>query len=87
LGDFRNKARRIAEDIGRQDTDRRRRRGFTVFHFDLKPSLTRRDLILGESIRYLLRATGSRLTFWRCPIRGLAAQIQRLPTTGYRLPK
>jgi hypothetical protein len=84
MGHLPNKAKNWATDAARQDKDERRKReGWTVFHFDFKPSLTRRDLTLGEAIRYLLRSTGSRMKFWRCPIRGLAVQIQRLPTTKY----
>jgi hypothetical protein len=83
LGDPRNKLRRQVDGSTRADTATRRRDGFVVFHFDFKPSLTQRDLTLGEAIRHLLRVTGSSMTFWRCPVRGLAVRIKKLPTTSY----
>ena len=81
MGDLRNKARKWAEEDRRQDIADRQSNGFTVFHFDYNPSLTRRDLKLGEAIRYLMRVTGTRISFWRCPVRGLAVQYRKLPTT------
>ena len=83
MGHLPNKAKRLAEAGTRADAEERRRDGFTVFHFDFKPSLTRRDLTLGEAIRHLLRITGVRISFWRCPVRGLAVEIKRLPRTSY----
>ena len=71
-----------AKDAAHNDADARRQHGFTVFLFEFKPNLTRRDTTLGEAIRYLLRVRGSRMSFWRCPIRGLAVRIKRLPTTA-----
>lgn len=81
MGDLRNKAKKLADDAKREDRERRRREGWTVFHFDLKPNLTQRDLTIGEAIRHLLRVTGHKVGFWRCPVRGLAIQYKRLPTT------
>ncbi len=83
MGHLPNKARRLAEADTRADAETRRQNGFTVFHFDLNPKLTRRDLTLGEAIRHLLRVTRARMSFWRCPVRGLAVQIKRLPRTSY----
>lgn len=83
MGDLRNKAKKWAEEDRRNDIEDRRRNGFTVFHFDFNPKLTRRDLKLGEAIRYLMRVTGTRVSFWRCPVRGLAVQYRKLPTTPY----
>ena len=60
-----------------------RSNGFTVFHFDFNPKLTRRNLTLGEAVRCLQRATGTRIGWWRCPMRGLAIQYRKLPTTSY----
>jgi hypothetical protein len=72
MGDLRNKARKEAQEHAIRETEDRRRNGFTVFHFDFNPKLTRRNTTLGEAIWYLMRVTGTRITFWRCPIRGLA---------------
>jgi hypothetical protein len=83
VGDLRNKAKKWAEEDRHRDAWDRRRNGFTVFHFDFDPKLTRRNLKLGEAIRYLMRVTGTRISFWRCPIRGLAVQYRKLPTTTY----
>ena len=82
MGDLRNKARRWAEEDARADKERRKRLGWTLFHFDFKPNLTRRDLMVGEAIRYLLRSTGSRMFFRMCQVRGMYVEIKRLPTTG-----
>ena len=51
MGDLRNKARKEAETDAIQQTAELRRNGFTVFHFDFNPKLTRRNLTLGEAIR------------------------------------
>ena len=83
MGDLRNKARKLAEEASRADAEARRRDGFTVFHFDLNPKLTRRNMTLGEAIRHLLRVSGCRMSFWRCPVRGLAVEIRELPRTSY----
>lgn len=83
MGDLRNKAKKWAEEDRHRDIEDRRRNGFTVFHFDFNPKLTCRDLKLGEAIRYLMRVTGTRVSFWRCPVRGLAVQYRKLPHTRY----
>jgi hypothetical protein len=83
MGDLRNKAKKEAQDAAVSDAHDRRRHGFTAFHFDFNPKLTRRNLTLGEAIRHLMRVTGTRISFWRCPIRGLAIQYKKLPTTSY----
>ena len=44
LGDLRNKEKRWADDEARADQDRRKRDGWTLFHFDFKPSFTIRNL-------------------------------------------
>jgi hypothetical protein len=82
LGDLRNKAKKLATEDARREADDRRRNGFTVFHFDFNPKLTR-NLTLGEAIRYLMRETGTRVSFWRCPMRGLAVEYKKLPTTKF----
>ena len=82
MGHLPNKAKREAEHQAIQDTEDRRKKGFTVFHFDFNPKLTRRNLTLGEAIRHLMRVTGTRISFWRCPIRGLAIQYRKLPRTS-----
>ncbi len=81
MGHAPNQARKVAEAAHRQEADDRRRNGFTVFRFDFNPKLTRYDLTLGEAVRYLMRLTGTRISFWRCPVRGLAIQYKKLPTT------
>jgi hypothetical protein len=83
LGDLRNKAKKLDEVAARDEAEDRRANGFTVFHFDLNPKLTRRDLKLGEAIRHLLRVTGTRMSFWRCPVRGLAVQFRKPPASSY----
>jgi hypothetical protein len=83
LGDLRNKAKKAAEQQCLREAEDRRRDGYTVFHFDFAPALTRRGLTLGEAVRYLMRATGTKVTFWRCPIRGLAVEYKKLPTTKF----
>lgn len=83
MGDFRNKARKDAQQAQIEDYHRRQGpEGWTVFHFDLKPSLTRRNMFIGEAIRHLMRVTGTRMTFWRCQVRGLAVQYRELPRTS-----
>jgi hypothetical protein len=81
LGDVRNKAKKLAQDQGVRDAEDRRQHGFTAFYFDFNPKLTRRGLSLGEAIRHLMRVTGTRISFWRCPVRGLAIQYRKLPVT------
>jgi hypothetical protein len=83
LGHLPKKAKRLVEDALRADGNQRREHGFAVFHFDFKPNLTRRDMTLGEAIRHLLRVTGCRMSFWRCPVCGLALRIRHLPRTSY----
>jgi hypothetical protein len=53
--------------------------GYTVFRFDLAPKFTRFDLSLGDAFRYLKKCTGFRVTFWRCPVRGLAVRLHSSP--------
>ncbi len=81
MGHAPNNARKVAEASARQEAENRRQHGYTVFHFDFNPKLTRHDLTLGEAIRYLMRVTGTRISFWRCPVRGLAVQYRELPKT------
>ena len=83
MGDLRNKARKEAESDAIADYHRRRSHGYTVFHFDLNPKLTRRHLHLGEAVRHLMRVTGTRISFWRCPVRGLALQYRKPPRTPF----
>jgi hypothetical protein len=82
MGDLRNKARKDAQTAAIEDDQRRRSDGWTVFHFDFNPKLTCRDLTLGEAIRLLMRLTGTRISFWRCPVRGLAIKYKVLPRTS-----
>jgi hypothetical protein len=60
-----------------------RETGYTVFRFDFAPKFTRRDLSLGDAIRELKRLTGCKISFWRCPMRGLAVRYQSPPATSY----
>jgi hypothetical protein len=53
--------------------------GYTVFRFDLAPKFTRFDLSLGDAFRYLKKCTGFRVTFWRCPVRGLGVRLHSPP--------
>jgi hypothetical protein len=83
MGDLRNKARKDAQQAEIDDYHRRQGPdGWTVFHFDLKPNLTRRNMFIGEAIRHLMRVTGTRISFWRCPVRGLAIEYRELPRTS-----
>jgi hypothetical protein len=81
MGDLRNKARKEAQTAAIEDCRRRQSDGWTVFHFDFNPKLTRRNLTMGEAIRLLMRQTGTRISFWRCPVRGLAIKYTVLPRT------
>lgn len=83
MGDLRNKAKKLEADAAHTDRWKREREGWTVFHFDLKPQLTVRNLYIGEAIRHLQRVTATRISFWRCPVRGLAIQYKELPTSHY----
>lgn len=82
MGHLPNKARKLEDERRRQEAKDRREKGWTVFHFDLKLNLTRRDMFIGEAIRHLMRVTGTRISFWRCPVRGLAMQYRELPRTS-----
>lgn len=83
MGDLRNRARKDAQQAQIDDYHRRQGpEGWTVFHFDLKPNLTRRNIFVGEAIRHLMRVTGTRISFWRCPVRGLAIEYRELPRTN-----
>lgn len=81
MGDLRNKARKQAEDAQIEDRRDRHAHGWTVFHFDLKPSLTRSNMRVGEAVRHLMRVTGTKFNTWRCPVRGLALEYWELPRT------
>lgn len=83
MGDPRNKARSEADKVAVADADRRRRDGWTVFHFDFNPRLTLRNLTIGDAIRALQRVTGTKISFWRCPVRGLSIQYRELPRSSY----
>ena len=83
MGHLPNKAKRLAEQAAHADREERRRNGWTVFHFDFQPKLTRRDMTLGEAIRHLTRITGTKISFWRCPVRGLAIRYHELPRTNF----
>lgn len=83
MGDLRNKAKKDAAEWADGERKRRRENGFTVFHFDFSPKLTWRDLTFGEAVRLLQRATGTKVSFWRCPVRGLALQYKELPRTSF----
>jgi hypothetical protein len=82
MGDLRNKARKQAQQAGIEENHLRRAEGWAVFHFDLKPSLTHRDMAIGEAVRHLMRVTGTKISFWRCPVRGLAIEYKQLPRTS-----
>lgn len=81
VGDLRNKAAKDARQAVIDDRNDRAQNGFTVFHFDLNPKLTRRDLSVGEALRHMMRVTGTKISTWRCPIRGLALEYHELPRT------
>ena len=83
MGHLPNKAKRMTEEALRAEREERQSNGWTVFHFDFQPNLTRRNMTLGEAIRHLMRVTGFRISFWRCPMRGLAIQYHELPKTNY----
>jgi hypothetical protein len=88
MSDLRNKARRQEQQAKIEAHHRRQGpEGWTVFHFDLKPNLTRRNLFIGEAIRHLMRVTGTRISFWRCPVRGLAIEYRELPRTSMSYDK
>ena len=83
MGDLRNKAKKLATEAARHEAEDRRPDGSTVFHSDFNPKLIRRNLTLGEAVRHLMRVTGTRVSFWRCPMRGLAVEYKKLPTTKF----
>ena len=83
MGDLRNVAKKLERERALKDANDRRENGFTVFHSDFNPKLTRRDMTLGQAIRHLLRVTGTRIKWWRCPIRGLAINYRKLPATSF----
>jgi hypothetical protein len=83
VGHLPNKARKLEEEQRRKEAEDRLQHGWTIFHFDFKPSLTRRNMTTGEAVRHLMRVTGTRISFWRCPIRGLAIQYRQLPRTPF----
>jgi hypothetical protein len=81
MGDARNKAKKLAEEQAIRDAERCRREGWTIFYFDFDPKRTRRNLSPGHALRYLLKVTQTRVSWWRCPIRGWAIQYHKLPVT------
>jgi hypothetical protein len=83
MGDLRNKAKKLEAEQSTKDAQDRRENGWTVFYFNFDPRLTRRNLSLGEAIRYLCRVTGRRISWWRCEFRGLAIKYHELPRTKY----
>jgi hypothetical protein len=82
MGDLRNKARKDAQRAEIEDGHRRQSEGWTVFPFDVKPSLTHRNLWLGEAARQLLKVTGTRISWRRCLVRGLTIDYRQLPRTA-----
>lgn len=87
MGDLRNKAKKLEEERARQDANDREKNGWTVFYFNFDPRHTRRNMTVGEAIRYLLRRTGTRISWWRCDVRGLAIQYHRKPQSSYLYDK
>lgn len=81
MGDLRNVAKKEAEKQAASDRERRRREGWTIFHFDYNPKLTRENLSPGAALRYLLKITNHQIALWRCPVRGYAVEYHKLPTT------
>lgn len=79
MGDLRNKRRKIEEAEALQLSRDRDKLGWTVFHFDLNPKLMWHRLLLNEACNQLMRATRTRMAFWRCPVRGLALKYRHLP--------
>ena len=86
MGDLRNNAQKAEAEAVRR-AEELRQNGFTVFHFDYDPKLTRRNMTLGQAIRHLMRVTGTRISWWRCPVRGLAITYRKLPTTSFAYDK
>lgn len=84
MGDLRNKIRK-EEDEARLKAARERAgpNGWTVFYFNFDPKLTRRDMDLGQAIRHLCKVTACKISFRRCPVRGLAINYKMLPRTSY----
>lgn len=60
-----------------------RANGYTVFRYDFAPRFTRRNLSLGDAVRELQRLSGYKISFWRCPVRGLALKYKSPPTSSY----
>jgi hypothetical protein len=81
MGDLRNKAKKEADEQAIRDRERMRREGWTIFHFDFNPKLTRENLSPGDALRHLLKVTNHKIAWWRCPVRGWAIQYTKLPTT------
>lgn len=79
VGDLRNVAKKEALKEADRDRERRLREGWTIFHFDFDPRLTRRNLSPGDALRHLLKVTHTKIYWWRCPVRGWALQYQKLP--------
>ena len=82
MGDLRNVRKKLEQQQRIKDAQDRRENGWAIFHFDFNPKLTRRDLSLGDAIRHLSRASATRISWWRCPIRGLAITYHKLPRTS-----
>lgn len=81
MGDLRNAAKKEADLQAIRDRERLRREGWTIFHFDLNPKLTRENLSPGAALRHLLKITQHDIALWRCPVRGFAVEYKKLPTT------
>jgi hypothetical protein len=75
------KGRKDAERTASAESAELKANGYTVFHFDFRPQQTFRNLSLGDAFRKLKKLTGYKVTFWRCPVRGLAVKIHFPPAT------
>lgn len=79
MGDLRNAAKREAEKQAAIDRERRRREGWTIFHFDFNPKLTRRDLSPGGALRYLLKITTTKLPCGGARSEAMPSSIKSCP--------
>jgi len=82
LADLRNKRKKEEQESRIKDAEERRKNGWCIFRYDFDLRFTRTELSLGEAIRYLCKVTGRRISWWRCPVRGLSIEYKILPTTN-----
>ena len=83
MGDLRKQGQKAGRPRDNQRPGAAADGRWTVFYFDFNPKLTRRNLSPGEALRHLLKVTHTRLSWWRCPVRGWAVRYRKLPKTSY----